>query len=395
MKNNIKQPSDTNQHPLRIAIITALQSGTIGQGQIRMLSRFPDTLTQHSSSLYFISGWTLIDGRKSPIQVSENMPSMKATALKYIPCGEIGTSIKLSQILSQVDVVIFFLSGPYVLPASIAKLARKKTIFVLAGLQSKETRLKVRLEPLSSIISGIFNLLEHICFKLVDRVAAESSSILHWYGLDKYHNKFMVFGAAYVDTSRFSIHIDVAEREPVVGYVGRFSAEKGIMNFVEAIPLVLKSHEHIRFIIAGDGALRSEVENQIKIKQLENKVTLRDWIPHNEIPNHLNTLKLIVSPSFTEGLPPLVQEAMACGTPVLATSVGGIPDIITDSHTGFILENNSPECIARNIIRALDHPNLPEITRNARTLIETEYSYETTVEKYVETLNNLFGSDIK
>ena len=81
--------------------------------------------------------------------------------------------------------------------------------------------------------------------------------------------------------------------------------------------------------------------------------------------------------------------AMACGTPVLATSVGGIPDVIKDGETGFILENNSPECIAENVMRALKYPNLEEIVKNARKLIEKEYTYEAAVERYKNIVKNL------
>jgi glycosyltransferase involved in cell wall biosynthesis len=66
----------------------------------------------------------------------------------------------------------------------------------------------------------------------------------------------------------------------------------------------------------------------------------------------------------------------------LATLVGGIPDVINDEKTGFILENNSAESIASGILRVLNHPKLPEITRRARALIESEYSYEAAVCRY-------------
>ena len=80
---------------------------------------------------------------------------------------------------------------------------------------------------------------------------------------------------------------------------------------------------------------------------------------------------------------------MGCGTPVLATPVGGIPDVIKDGETGFILEDNLPECIAENVIRALNHQNLEKIAKNARKVIEDEYTYEAAVERYRKILKEL------
>jgi len=82
-------------------------------------------------------------------------------------------------------------------------------------------------------------------------------------------------------------------------------------------------------------------------------------------------------------------EAMTCGVPVLAAPVGAIPDVIKNGETGFIMEDNSPECIARNVMRALSHPNLEEITKNAHALIKNEYTYEAAVEKYRNILTTL------
>ena len=80
---------------------------------------------------------------------------------------------------------------------------------------------------------------------------------------------------------------------------------------------------------------------------------------------------------------------MGCGTPVLATSVGGAPDLIKNDETGFIMEDNSPECIAKNVMRALEHPNLERIVENARALIKREFTYEAAVERYRKILKEL------
>jgi glycosyltransferase involved in cell wall biosynthesis len=112
-------------------------------------------------------------------------------------------------------------------------------------------------------------------------------------------------------------------------------------------------------------------------------------INHDGLPDYLNKINLVVLPSYTEGLPNLMLEAMACGTLVLATPVGAIPDIITDGETGFIMEDNSTVCIAENVIRALEHPDLERIVENARVLVEQEFTYEAAVERYAKIVDNL------
>ena len=113
-----------------------------------------------------------------------------------------------------------------------------------------------------------------------------------------------------------------------------------------------------------------------------NNVRLSNWISHEDLPEYYNQLKLLVIPSYTEGLPNVMLEAMACGTPVLSTAVGSVPDFIQDCETGFIMENNTPECIAKNIIRVLNHPQLEHIANEGRILIEHEFSFEKTVDNY-------------
>jgi glycosyltransferase involved in cell wall biosynthesis len=95
-------------------------------------------------------------------------------------------------------------------------------------------------------------------------------------------------------------------------------------------------------------------------------------------------LRLLVLPSYTEGLPNIMLEAMACGTPVLAT-----PDVIIDGKTGFIMENNSPECIAENVIRALNSPDLERIAEERRQFVEENFSFESTVTRWKEVLEEI------
>ena len=79
-------------------------------------------------------------------------------------------------------------------------------------------------------------------------------------------------------------------------------------------------------------------------------------------------------------------EAMACGTPVLSTPVGAVPDVIVDGKTGFAMENNSPECIAENVMRALEHSDLEQIAEAGRRFVEENFTFERVVERWKEVL---------
>ena len=216
-----------------------------------------------------------------------------------------------------------------------------------------------------------------------------SNGLIQERGLQKYRFKISIAHEHFLDFNLFKTHTHLKERDDFVGYVGRLSEEKGTLNFVKAIPDILKKRNEVNFIIGGDGQLRDEIERYFKEHNLKGNIKMEGWIKHDDLPRYFNKLRLIVLPSYTEGLPNIMLEAMACGTPVLATPVGAIPDFIKDSVTGFIMENNSPECIAKNVVRALNHPNLEKIADNARTLVENEFTFDKAMETYRSVLNEL------
>jgi glycosyltransferase involved in cell wall biosynthesis len=111
-------------------------------------------------------------------------------------------------------------------------------------------------------------------------------------------------------------------------------------------------------------------------------VILTGWIPQNELPHYLNEFRLLIVPSDTEGLSNIVLESMACGTPVLSTPVGALPDFIKDGETGFIMANNSPDSIQQNVMRSLSFPHLERIIINTQDLLKREFTFESAVKRY-------------
>jgi len=292
-------------------------------------------------------------------------------------------------ISKKADIFVFFIGGEdLIIPMLSLKLLRKRVILMPGGIATKGY--SIRKDPLSKFLS----LLSNLNFGLADQIAIYSHNLIREANLAKYHRKTIIMHEHFVDFTEFTIKKTIDERLNVVGYIGRLSAEKGVLNLVDAMPLVRKKKTEIRFMVCGDGALADQVGNSIKSGGLEDITEFTNWIPHEDVPRYLNDLKLLVLPSFTEGMPNILLEAMACGTPVLSTSVGAVPDIIKDCETGFLLGSNNPTHIADKIIALLNNPELlSKVSLNAYRWVRANFSKEKTVEVWRKALLGLKACD--
>jgi len=306
---------------------------------------------------------------------------------------QIKIGYQIMKLWNKVDIA-FFTIGAAILtwPMVIAKSTRKKVVYIHPGVGVVEKAVNLTYSSKSGAVQKtlllIVNILERINCKLCNKIivfSPKNSQVV----LNKYGGKVIQSSRFFVNTEYFNIRKDIQKRKNLVGFVGRLSEEKGVSNFVEAIPLILKQFEDIEFIVIGDGPLVYNLQKKITEYRLKNVITILGYLSHHEIVNYLNNFKLIVIPSTYEVGPQILLEAMACGTPVLATPVGIIPEVIEDGGDGFIMENNSPECIARNLIRALNHPNLGQIPMTARRLVEEEYTYQAAVDRYHRIITSL------
>ncbi|MFC1984230.1 glycosyltransferase family 4 protein [Chloroflexota bacterium] len=294
-------------------------------------------------------------------------------------------SYKLVRLVRKVNLWIFFVGGEYLLlPMLAAKSLRKRVIIAPVGFMPRAAQL--RKDHLYQMIGP---LMTKINYSLSDKIILHSPILIKEWNLEKYKDKTSIAHEYFLDFNKFKINNKFDERENLIGYIGRLSIEKGVLNFVKAIPSILKEKEGLGFLIGGDGQLRDEIEEYLENESLNDKVKLEGWIPHDELPNYMNELKLLVIPSYMESGPIIALEAMACGTPILATRTGHVLEMIEAGENGFIMENNSPACIAKNVIRALEYPNLEEIAQSARGLVEREFTYEVAVERYRDVLSTL------
>jgi glycosyltransferase involved in cell wall biosynthesis len=205
--------------------------------------------------------------------------------------------------------------------------------------------------------------------------------------MDSYEKKLRIIKNN-LNVETYKCHINLDKRKQSVGFIGRLSAEKGIMPLLEAAKMIKDSG--INFIIAGEGPLKKQVEETIRSPDLSH-VSYIGWIEKIEIIKLLNDIRLFILPSAGEGTPYAVLEAMACGTPVLVTKVGGICDLINDKQSGFILPDLKPKTIAKSITEALNYPELNSVAQRGQDYVRKNYSLSVSVTQWKNVLNELIG----
>ncbi len=176
------------------------------------------------------------------------------------------------------------------------------------------------------------------------------------------------------------------KRERIVGAAGRLSPEKGFDVLVDAIALAREQESDVGFVIFGDGPCRAELQHQIASLGLTGSVALAGF--RADLDRYLPHLDLLVLPSHTEGLPNVVLEACAAGVPVVATAVGGTPEVIEDGTSGFLVPPGDPVVLASALCEALaDEEQLREFAFQARQRVLENFSFHSQVSRYLE----LFG----
>lgn len=298
---------------------------------------------------------------------------------------QLNICFKILQINRKTDIYLFFMGEGLILPMLTCKLLRKPVVLALAGSLSKITA------DDRDFLTKLYVLMEESNYWLADGIIVYSKNLIEQWGLQIFSSKVHIAHEHIIDFNRFKIN-KVPPAELVIGYVGRFSSEKGIMNFVQAISLVYRVRPDIHFLIAGDGPLKPALEKFLLDQGLSSAVKLTGWICHDNLPEHFRKLNLFVLPSYTEGLPNIMLEAMACGIPVLANCVGTIPDIIKDGKTGFLMEDNSPECIFKNIMRVVSNTDVHRIALNGYMIVRNEFTFETAKDTYKNVLDAIMKS---
>ncbi len=182
-----------------------------------------------------------------------------------------------------------------------------------------------------------------------------------------------------IDLERFRIGT-YANAGPAV-VVARLTAEKDVACLLEATALVVKQVPEFRLLVAGDGPCRSDLEEQAARLGLNANAEFLGTV--RDVPPLLARGRLFVLPSRTEGISLTLLEAMASGLPIVATRVGGNPEVVAEGETGLLVPSENPAALASAIVRVYREPGLAErLGRAGRERVEEHFDLVRMIRQY-------------
>lgn len=175
----------------------------------------------------------------------------------------------------------------------------------------------------------------------------------------------------------------------------RLFPKNGVEYLVRALPLIRSRIPEIRAIVVGDGPERGRLEGLARDLGVADRIDFLGAIPHDQMPGILASGELAVFPSLMEATSVAALEAMACERPVLATDVGGLPEII-DVEVGGLVPPADPDGLARGVVALLRDPHLGEKGRRARRRVVAQWSNARLVDRHLEIYTDLVdGKEVR
>jgi glycosyltransferase involved in cell wall biosynthesis len=243
--------------------------------------------------------------------------------------------------------------------------------------------------------------MERILARVTDRIIAVSAQVkqdLVAYGVAPAEKILVVpLGLElepFLDGSRsrgtFCHELNLKEGERLVGIVGRLFPIKNHRLFLDAAALMARQELAARFVIIGDGALRQEMEQYAHALDIAERVIFTGW--RHDLPRIYADLDVLAVTSNNEGTPVSAIEAMAAGCPVVATRVGGLPDLINDGETGYLVPPGDAQAVSAAMLRLLREPEMARrMGQTARTMVQERFAAQRLVNDMARLYPELLG----
>lgn len=169
----------------------------------------------------------------------------------------------------------------------------------------------------------------------------------------------------------------IPRNNTLIGYIGRFTWQKGLNYFIEAIQLMQHNNpdlaDKVTFLIVGDGEERDVLKRRIAELRSEERIIFAGF--RKDIKRILSALNILVLPSLREGQPIILLEAMAVGTPIIATDIAGVRETIENKVSGILVKPRDPAALANAMVEFARNPQATQgMVENARRAVEQKFN---------------------
>jgi glycosyltransferase involved in cell wall biosynthesis len=187
---------------------------------------------------------------------------------------------------------------------------------------------------------------------------------------------------------------DIPLNSNVIGVIGRLVPIKGHKYLVSAAKMIIKEFENTVFMFVGDGYLESKLERQAESLGVRNNIIFTGW--RSDVINVLGLFDILVLPSLNEGMGKVLIEGMALGKPIVASSVGGIIDLVKNGDNGILVPPRDSDALAEAILKLVRSKNLAQrLGENGKSKVYPEYDTSTMIRQieglYERLLNGHFS----
>jgi L-malate glycosyltransferase len=185
-----------------------------------------------------------------------------------------------------------------------------------------------------------------------------------------------------VDTNFFLPNPSIIRDQKTILFAGRLDSGKGVSDLIFSAKEVCKNFPDSKFILAGKGPNRKYLESLIAKLKLNDNIFLMGHLSQEILLKLYQSSTIYVLPSYYEGLPTTLLEAMSCGLPSIATDIGGNSEVITDNLTGILVPPKCPEELSRNIMNLLESKkDCDRLGKSARKHVINNYDWNIIVNK--------------
>jgi len=184
-----------------------------------------------------------------------------------------------------------------------------------------------------------------------------------------------------VNTERFPPGSE--DREEIILYVGSFIERKGLCHLLRSLPLVLADCPRAQLVLIGEGPQKAELAQLSVTLGVDGHVTFLPFAPQSEVARWMQRARLLVLPSTEEGQGVVLLEALSSATPIVASDVGGIPDVVTPD-VGILVPPANPEAMGRGIATLIrDRARWLSASRAARARAVDTYAWDRIASRFV------------